>query len=572
MHSIPFPLPGFEVTEVISQEETIVICASSQAVQARCPACQHESERIHSYYHRSPRDLPVSGQVVQLRLRVHRFRCLNAQCPKKTFAEPLPDLIGPTARRTLRLTALWSVFAIHSGGEPGARLLKAVGTRVSPDTLLRLAKRNKASDPVSPEILGVDDFAFRRGLKYGTLLIDWQRHCIIDLLPDRTAETFAAWLRAHPGVKWISRDRSGEYARGGNEGAPSVQHVMDRWHLIKNLREALAKVVGRLYPRLKQRQEQPSATPFKKRKKPRTIHEQAASDAARHRRLTRYEEVLACYEQGMSITQIAKHVHVTRTTVYNYLAAESFPEQAPRSASPGTGKLIAPYTAYLRQRCEEGCQNAQQLAREIQVQGFTGNPRTVLRWLQAQGLFPRRYELRTFQEDWDQPAKPESENQQTGSEENAGPVLPAQEVRELIDLEEPLASARQLSYLFVKDPSHLETKDQRALAFIQQEKEIDLAYRIAQQLIHLLKNKQGDAATAWISICSSCGISELEAFALGLQKEFPAFLAACSLPYNNGMSEGFVNKLKHIKGSMYGRGSFELLRQRVLQSNFSTAA
>jgi transposase len=133
-------------------------------------------------------------------------------------------------------------------------------------------------------------------------------------------------------------------------------------------------------------------------------------------------------------------------------------------------------------------------------------------------------------------------------------------------LTEPLASARQLSYLFVKDSAHLETKDQQTLAFIQQEKEVELAYRMTQQLIHLMKNQQGDSATAWISICSSCGISELEAFALGLQKEFPAFQAACSLPYNNGMAEGFVNKLKHIKGSMYGRGSFELLRQRVLQS------
>jgi transposase len=121
----------------------------------------------------------------------------------------------------------------------------------------------------------------------------------------------------------------------------------------------------------------------------------------------------------------------------------------------------------------------------------------------------------------------------------------------------------------VKDPAHLEAKDHQVLAFIQQEKEIDLTYRMAQQLIHLLKNQQGETATAWISMCSSCGIAELEAFALGLQKELPAFQAACSLPYSNGMTEGFVNKLKHIKGSMYGRGSFELLRQRMLQPSAS---
>ncbi len=188
-------------------------------------------------------------------------------------------------------------------------------------------------------------------------------------------------------------------------------------------------------------------------------------------------------------------------------------------------------------------------------------------WLQAQGLFPRRYELRQFQDDWKQAEAKERHAlpAEVEREPKRAPVR-QEDLLSTGDLIEPLASARQLSYLFVKDSAHLETKDQQTLAFIQQEKEVELAYRMTQQLIHLMKNQQGDSATAWISICSSCGISELEAFALGLQKEFPAFQAACSLPYNNGMAEGFVNKLKHIKGSMYGRGSFELLRQRVLQS------
>jgi transposase len=333
--------------------------------------------------------------------------------------------------------------------------------------------------------------------------------------------------------------------------------------VIKNWREALERIVSRLYSELEQRLQQPS-TPFKKRKKPRTVHEQALSDTAREQRLARYEEVLLYYRQGLSITQIAKQAHLTRTTVYKYLATESFPERHPRSPSPGAGKLIASYTTYLRERCAQGCQNAQHLYRDIHEQGFSGNPRTVLRWLQAQGLFPRRDELRQFQEDWGKPA--ESETVPIITEGEACPVPASQEGKMPAEPVGELPSTRQLSYLFVKDPARLESHDQLVLAFIRQEKELELAYQMTRQLLQLMKNKQGDEATAWISICAQSGISELEAFALGIQKELPAFLAACSLAYNNGMAEGFGNLLKHIKGSMYGRGSFELLRRRVLLS------
>jgi transposase len=500
LHSIPFSLPGFSVTGVFSEEERLIICVTSQALQAHCPACQQTSSRVHSYYQRSPRDLPISGQAVQLRLRVRRFRCFNSACSKQTFAESLPALVGPTSRRTLRLTLLWSVFAIHSGGEPGARLLKAVGTPVTPDTLLRLAKTHVTEEAIVAEILAVDDFAFRRGLKYGTLLIDWERRRVIDLLADRTAETFARWLKAHPGVKWMSRDRSGEYARGSQLGAPEAQQVMDRWHVMKNWREALERVVSRLYPALEQRLQKPS-TPFKKRKKPRTLHEQATSNAAREQRLARYEEVLSYYQQGRSITQIAKRAHLTRTTVYKYLAAESFPERHPRSPSPGTGKLIAPYTAYLRERCAQGCQNGQQLYREIHEQGFSGNPHTVLRWLQAQGLFPRRYELRQFQEDWERKAAPETSHTTTALDGETRLVPASQEGKTPTDPVVELPSARQLSSLFVKDPAHLACHDQLVLAFIRQEKELELAYQMTRQLLQLVKNKRGDEeATALGSV------------------------------------------------------------------------
>jgi hypothetical protein len=222
--------------------------------------------------------------------------------------------------------------------------------------------------------------------------------------------------------------------------------------VIKNWREALERVVSRLYAGLERRLKPPS-TPFKKRKKSRTVHEQAVSDAAREQRLAHYEGVLSCYQQGRSMTQIAKQAHLTRTTVDTYLAAESFPERHPRSPVPGTGTLIAPYTAYLRERCAQGCQNAQPLSREIHEQGFSGNPRTVLRWLQAQGLFPRHDELRPFQEDWGSKAVPETAHPVTEGEGEAHLVPASQEGETPAEPVVELPSARQLSSLFVKDPA-----------------------------------------------------------------------------------------------------------------------
>ena len=171
--------------------------------------------------------------------------------------------------------------------------------------------------------------------------------------------------------------------------------------------------------------------------------------------------------------------------------------------------------------------------------------------------------MRQFQDDWKQ-----AEAQALPTDEERGTKLRPlhqEDVSSTVELTEPLASARQLSYLLVKYSTRLTTTDQQMLAFIQQEREIELAYRLTQHLLHPMKNTQGETVTAWISMCSSCGVSELEALALGFLQEGPAFQAACSLPDHHGMTEGLVHKLKPIQGSLYGRGSFELLRKRVLQ-------
>jgi transposase len=214
------------------------------------------SSRVHSRYIRTAADLPWHGVPVRLELHTRRFRCRNSHCPKRIFCERLPSVVAPYARKTVRLHVALELIGFAVGGEAGARLAKALGLTASPDTLLRRVRQVARKESITPRIIGVDDFAFRRGQRHGTLLVDLERHLPIDVLPDRDAETLSAWLRAHPGIEIVTRDRSRAYANAITEGAPATVQVADRWHLLKNLREALEKLLKRQLRQKRQRAHQ----------------------------------------------------------------------------------------------------------------------------------------------------------------------------------------------------------------------------------------------------------------------------------------------------------------------------
>lgn len=257
---IPFSLPGFEVQQVTSIEGQLCITATAISEAAMCPTCGQSSGSIHSRYQRSPSDLPSSGQRVRLNLHVRRFRCHNKACPRQTFAERLPEVVPVSVQRTTRLTVLLNIFAIAVNAQEGSRMLAHLAIPVSGDTLLRMAKQTPVPVIVTPKAVGVDDFALRRGKTYGTLIIDLSTHRPIDLLRERTAETLSQWLREHPGVEMLSRDRSSEYSRGATEGAPHAQQVLDRYHVLTNIREVVKRVVSRKHARLVQMQKDSGAT------------------------------------------------------------------------------------------------------------------------------------------------------------------------------------------------------------------------------------------------------------------------------------------------------------------------
>lgn len=271
---------------------------------AACPTCGQSSRSIHSWYQRSPHDLPSSGQGVQLNLHVRRFRCRNQACPRQTFAERLPEIVPVSVQRTTRLTALLKIFAIAVNAQQGSRLLAHLAIPSSGDTLLRIVKQTPLPVVTTPKAVGVDGFALRRGKTYGTLLIDLSTHRPIDLLMERTVETLSQWLREHPGVEILSRDRSSEYFRGAPEGAPNAQQVLDRYHVLTNVHEVVKRVVSRKHARLVQMQKDSGATLRTRFKKRRSNAEIAASQVARLKRQERYGEVLEHYRQGKSVPTI----------------------------------------------------------------------------------------------------------------------------------------------------------------------------------------------------------------------------------------------------------------------------
>ena len=320
VQSLPFVFPGFQVTEVIATQENLVVSASSQSVQAICPACQHLSSRAHSYYTRCPADLPSSGRLVQLVLRVRRFRCQNPVCHKHTFAERLPSLPA-WARQTSRLATIVESIAVVLSGEAGSRLARQFGMPMSADSLLRRAKKPPLTAASPPRVLGVDDFAFRRGHTYGTILINLETHQPVDLLPDRSAETFAQWLKQHPGVEIISRDRSKDYQRGATDGAPTAQQVIDRWHVLKNLREAIERFLNHT-PIPNKKDHDPSLQNAVRQK--RTSGERARSEGSRKRRLALYQQVNALYQQGGTILGIARQLKIGHQVVRNAGSVSQF--------------------------------------------------------------------------------------------------------------------------------------------------------------------------------------------------------------------------------------------------------
>ena len=505
----------------------ITLSVQTTSPVALCPLCNEESERIHSRYLRHLADLPWQELPVRLRLHVRRFFCDHPACERQIFTERLPDVVAAYGRRTIRLNAWFTHVGFALGGEAGARLLRELGVLISGDTVLRHLHAFPVGNRPSPRVLSVDDFAFCRGRTYGSMLVDLERHQVVDLLPDRSAATLAAWLRNHPGVAVISRDRSSEYAEGARQGAPDAIHVADRFHLLKNLGETVQRVFAGHSQRIARIPA--SETMAGVVSLPRS--DRAASRARTQAEMReRFDRIHALASQGMNKSAIARALGIDRHTVQKYLRYDIAPV---RRAATRRTRILDPYQPYLLERWKQGCGNAMGLWREIRARGYPGSYRMVARFVA--GLRTREQRGEPF------------------------PQAPAG------------LTPRQAARLLLTRPKRRSERHQQTLEQLRSlHPDIETTMALFERFADMIRRTSQGAARErlerWLVDAERSNIPQLCSFVTKLRQDEDAVVAGLELPYSQGQIEGQIHKLKLIKRSMYGRAGFELLRQRVLHT------
>jgi len=522
----------------------IIAIVTTISPESCCPHCQCRSTNVHSRYVRQVADLPWMGWAVRLELHVKRFFCRNKECACQIFTERLPSIVASYARRTTRLTDVFTLIGFALGGEAGKRVVEGMGVQTSPDTLLRLIRSAPELDSRTPRVLGVDDFSFRRGRIFGTILVDLERRIPIDLLPDREASTLVQWLTSHPEVEIISRDRGGAYAEGARQGAPHAQQVADRWHLLKNLGEALEGLF--LHKKALLREALTDIPPdviavsvvAEQQGKTNSLEEVIQERHQKH--VDQYQQIHELFVKKVDLANIGRQVGVSRRTVYRYLQMDQPPERKrPRRTRV---QLIEPFKPYLVTRWNEGCRNGQQMWREIMAQGYSCSESNVRRFIA--GLRKSKGKARSFKH---VEPTPETRVSKTDAKPHRPPTA--------------LQVARWMT--FTKE-QRLDWQNSYLTRLCEADPIMDQLFLLVQDFATMLRERQGERLDAWLKQVEAQEIGELKRFAQGLQKDYAAVKAGLTLEWSNGQVEGQVHRLKLLKRQMYGRGGFPILRKRVL--------
>jgi transposase len=368
---------GLDLQSLSIEAGKITIFVSSGESKARCPLCGHGSSRTHSRYRRTVSDLPWHGVSVKLKVLARRLFCDETSCERKIFCERLPE-VAARARKTARMEDALLAIAFELGGRAGARLAAELGLTAGRDALLERIKGALLPEAGKVRVLGTDDFAFKKGSTYGTILVDLERRRVVDLLPERSQESLVAWLEEHPGTEIATRDRSNVYREGLAKGAPGAVQVADRWHLLHNLAQALEEFLLHKQPALRKAagddepEKDVGAPGPMSPNRPRT-HEAKIEEAAkkRHERLVeQWRNIRGLYLAGADLRDICRRLGISARTVYRY---KDLVEPPPRRGYKRRASVLDPYVPYLVRRWNEGCHNGKRLYREIREQGYANS-------------------------------------------------------------------------------------------------------------------------------------------------------------------------------------------------------
>jgi transposase len=555
------PGPGERIVGVERGGDGWMISAAGPEVGS-CPGCRAPSTRRHSRYFRHVQDLPVQGAAVMVKMRVSRWRCLNRKCERRTFTDQLPEIVCPRARRTQRTAELVHLFGHGTGGRPAERLMKRLGMPVSDDTILRHLKRQVARlhAKTTVRVAGIDDWSWRKGRTYGTIIIDLERREVVDVLADRTTTGTAEWLGQHPEVEIVSRDRCGLYAQGAHEGAPQARQVADRFHLLQNLRETIETQLSRA-----DRSTGRALLPESNDEDPATIAcgSGGRRDAAAHRHLTRqahrrsrqaiFDQIHILREAGTSIGDIARQTGFGPRSIRKWLKFTAPPERRAPAPKPCSPKY---FLDYLSRRWAEGCVRGRELLYEIKLRGYTGSfshlERLLAKWRRANDCkvvtSPPNHEPRI------------------------APTTTTMAASCAVDPATGWSISPIVAASLCIKPRGLLTPRQAAKvdALKSASPDFTAMRRLAMRFRGILRSKDIQKFCVWLNDAQQSGIYAMQRFVRTVRRDLDAVTNALTEGWSNGQTEGQINRLKTLKRAMYGRAGPELLRARMLPLHLPT--
>lgn len=529
-------MPQFAAVMVDSVEfgaDVVTFRVRARADDAACSGCRRRSSRVHARYQRELSDLPVGGMPSRVIAAIRRFKCLNRRCAQSTFSEQIPGLTTPFARRTPLLTEALVKVALSLAGRAGARLAAGLAMPCCRDVLIRLIRAQPLPDAGQIEVLG-DDFAVRRGQSYNTILIDMDTRKPVDVLPDREAETLAAWLRDHPEVLITCRDRASAYAEGIRTGAPQAIQVADRFHLWKNLCEAVQKTVAAHHRCLRSAAQAVPEPPSPAL--PAVVG--AVAPPARVRRLTertreRHAAVHEALTRGLSRSAVARELNLDIQTVRRFADAASAEELLGKAENRTT--CLDPWIDVVNQRWNEGITSATAITAELRGLGFRGSAQVVRRYLQPLRL----------------PGT--SSSHPDPHHRRPAPTAPA------------VPKPRAISRALLTRPDRL-TEDDTLIVKCATTgcAHLERLHQHVRAFAKIMAHRHGPELPAWLDAVEADDLPELHSLATGMRRDLPAIINGLTLEHSSGAVEGNVTRVKKLKRDGYGRANFDLLRARIL--------